>query len=226
MDFVAALLIAVAAFAIFRFFYKPKRGRFKPKFYRSFKKPASQVRFRPSTVEAAGNASANGSTGDAPSQLRHVMSASFTPRRLMSLREYGVFQAAEQFVQQNYRGFRVMAQTSLGELISSDNDLAYRSINSKRVDLLIIDRTGFPVVAIEYQGEGHHQGNAAARDAVKREALRRAGIGFVEIYSDQTPTDIERILADAMRRTISGRTDAQDSSSTPPVSRIPGPQAL
>ncbi|MEP7348782.1 MAG: hypothetical protein ABI668_02385 [Sphingorhabdus sp.] len=31
------------------------------------------------------------------------------------------------------------------------------------------------VHAIEYQGSGHHQGTAAARDAVKKEALRGSG---------------------------------------------------
>jgi len=68
-----------------------------------------------------------------------------------------------------------MAQVSLGEVLSSPDARAYSAINSKRVDLLIVSRSGDPIAAIEYQGHGHYQGTAAARDAVKKEALRKAG---------------------------------------------------
>jgi Protein of unknown function (DUF2726) len=54
-------------------------------------------------------------------------------------------------------------------------------INSKRVDLLIVSRRGEPIVAIEYQGHGHYQGTAAARDAVKKEALRKAGVRYIAV---------------------------------------------
>ena len=51
--------------------------------------------------------------------------------------------------------WRVMAQVSLGEVLSSPNARAYSAINSKRVDLLIVSRSGDPIAAIEYQGHGH-----------------------------------------------------------------------
>ena len=82
-------------------------------------------------------------------------------------------------------GWQVMAQVSLGEILSSKDEDAYLCINSKRVDLLIVDEESRPLHAIEYQGSGHHQGTAAARDAVKKEALRRAGIGYVEVVSGE-----------------------------------------
>jgi hypothetical protein len=92
-------------------------------------------------------------------------------------------------------GHRVMAQTSLGELIrpkatsgtSDERSAAFASINSKRLDFAIIDSDGRLVVAIEYQGSGHFQGNAFMRDAVKREAIRRAGIAYVEVEQDFDP---------------------------------------
>ena len=74
-------------------------------------------------------------------------------------------------------------QTSLGEIIAPSNtsgskaarDLAFRSINSKRLDFPVIDRSGMPALAIECQGYGHYQNRAFMRDAMKREAVRKAG---------------------------------------------------
>lgn len=83
-----------------------------------------------------------------------------------------------------------MAQTSLGEVIAPqstsgfDEELAFRSINSKRLDFLVVDRTGMPALAVEYQGHGHYQNRAFMRDAVKREAVRRAQIPFLEITAE------------------------------------------
>lgn len=42
------------------------------------------------------------------------------------------------------------------------------------------------MLAIKYHGSGHYRGNAAARDAVKKEALHKAGAGYLEfIQSDR-----------------------------------------
>lgn len=63
------------------------------------------------------------------------------------------------------------------------------------MDLLLVDGDCRPRHAVEYQGGGHHQGTAAARDAVKKEALRRAGIGYHEIVAGHsTPTDLRRLV--------------------------------
>ena len=49
--------------------------------------------------------------------------------------------------------------------------------------------------ALEYQGTGHHQGNAAARDAVKKEALRKAGIEYHEVVAGHTtPGELRRLV--------------------------------
>jgi hypothetical protein len=87
--------------------------------------------------------------------------------------------------------WRVMAQVSLGEILRSKDAEAYGCINSKRVDMLIVDENRRPRHAIEYQGKGHYQGTAAARDAVKKEALRKAGIGYHEVVAGKTtPGDL------------------------------------
>jgi len=129
---------------------------------------------------------------DAAEQLRTVMAATFRRQRLMSTDEARVFKAAEAVVQRLDLKWRVMAQVSLGEVLSSSNPAAYAAINSKRVDILLISGSGHPVAAVEYQGSGHYLGTAAARDAVKKEALRRAGVAWIEVTPDH---DIAEHLA-------------------------------
>jgi hypothetical protein len=132
---------------------------------------------------------------DAAEQLRSVMAATFRKRPLLNKAEARVLAAAEQAAQQVGEGWRVMAQVSLGEILASPDEAAFRAINSKRVDLLIIGPAGDPLAAIEYQGNGHHQGTAAARDAVKKEALRRAGIEYIEIKAGDRPAELNWALA-------------------------------
>lgn len=127
---------------------------------------------------------------DGPEQLRIVTDAVFTRKPLMSRAEARVFFAVERAIRAAQLNWRVMAQVSLGEILASSDARAYRAINSKRVDILIITGAGDPVAAVEYQGQGHYQANAAVRDAVKREALRRAGVGFVEIRPDFEDNEI------------------------------------
>jgi hypothetical protein len=84
---------------------------------------------------------------------------------------------------------------SLGEILKCDDKAAYACINSKRVDLLLMDDDCQPRHAIEYHGAGHHQKAAAARDAVKKEALRRAGIGYHEVMAGHTtPSELRRLV--------------------------------
>jgi hypothetical protein len=127
---------------------------------------------------------------DPGQQLNAVMTASFERRRLLNSSEYKVFKIVEDDIAAARRGYRVFAQTSLGEILSSPDDDAFHSINSKRIDILIVDRGGWPAVAVEYQGSGHYQGTAAARDAIKKEALRKAGVRYVEVFTRDTDAQI------------------------------------
>jgi hypothetical protein len=132
---------------------------------------------------------------DAADQLRTVMGAQFTAKRLLNRGESRVFAALEPVVAELAPGWRVMAQVSLGEVLDADSTEAFNTINAKRVDFLLVDGEMKPRHAVEYQGQGHHQGTAAARDAVKKEALRRAGIGFFEVHADDTPAELHRAVA-------------------------------
>ncbi|CAG1003375.1 MAG: DUF2726 domain-containing protein [Rhizobiaceae bacterium] len=132
---------------------------------------------------------------DAASQLRIVMSAHFSPQPLLNRSEARLFRELDRLVLGLKPDWQVMAQVSLGEILRSPQAAAYGCINSKRVDLLIVDEHCQPRHVIEYQGGGHHQGTAAARDAVKKEALRRAGIGYHEIVGgSSTPSDLKRLV--------------------------------
>jgi hypothetical protein len=123
-------------------------------------------------------------------QLDVVMGAAFTKRRVLSPSEYRAFKVIEDEIAAARQGYRVFGQTSLGEVLASDNPEAFRAINSKRVDILIVDRGGWPLMAVEYQGEGHYQSKAAARDAIKKEALRRAGVRYVEVVQTDLDSQI------------------------------------
>lgn len=137
---------------------------------------------------------------DSADQLRDVMSASFTRRKIMNLEEYYVFKVAEEEARSVGVGLRVFAQTSLGEVIASDNKRAHGAINSKRVDILVVSAQGLPLVAVEYQGGGHYQSSAAARDAVKKEALRRAGVEYVEVAERHSSEERRALIRNALIR--------------------------
>ncbi|TJW02514.1 MAG: DUF2726 domain-containing protein [Mesorhizobium sp.] len=132
---------------------------------------------------------------DAADQLRIVMGAHFTIQPLLNKSEARVFRELDNIVISCNPGWQVMAQVSLGEILRSKDADAYRCINSKRVDLLLVNEDCQPRHAIEYQGAAHHQGPAAARDAVKKEALRRAGIGYHEVVAGHTtPSELRRLV--------------------------------
>ncbi|PDT50590.1 MULTISPECIES: DUF2726 domain-containing protein [Sinorhizobium] len=132
---------------------------------------------------------------DAPEQLRIVMGANYVIQPLLNKSEARVFKELDRIVISRNPTWQVMAQVSLGEIIHSEDPLAHRCINSKRVDLLLVDGNCQPRHAIEYQGGAHYQGDAAARDAVKKEALRRAGIGYYEVVAGHTtPAELRQLI--------------------------------
>lgn len=136
---------------------------------------------------------------DPAAQLNTVMNAEFRPKRLMSKSEARTFLQIERLLRAQEAGWRVMAQVSLGEVLTSADAKAFAAINSKRVDMLIIARDGHPLAAVEFQGSGHYLGTAAARDAVKREALRRAGVDFIEVKPDHSDEDLAFEIARLIR---------------------------
>ncbi len=123
-------------------------------------------------------------------QLHAVEAASFQKQRVLNSSEYRVFKIIENEVATFGNGHRVFAQTCLGEILKSSDQDAFHSINSKRADILVIDGGGWPVLAVEYQGQGHYQNTAMTRDAIKKEALRSAGVRYLEVYPADSDEEI------------------------------------
>jgi Protein of unknown function (DUF2726) len=127
-------------------------------------------------------------------QLRAVSRAPFEKQRLMNFSEFQVFRTIEQDVAIKRAGFRLVAQAPLGEILRSQHERGFRAINGKRVDMLIVDRGGWPLLAIEYQGEGHYDDTSDLRDAIKKTALTKAGIAYLEIFP-RDKNDATRLLS-------------------------------
>ncbi len=148
---------------------------------------------------------AAGGTDGAADQLKAVMRAEFRPRALLNRPEAQVFRALDRIVIARNPGWQVMAQVCLGEFLASEDADGYRCINSKRVDFALMDGECRVRHAIEYQGAGHHQGSAAARDAVKKEALRKAGIGYHEVVAGHTtPAELKRLIEKLVPGVVAG----------------------
>jgi hypothetical protein len=124
----------------------------------------------------------------------------FEPQRLLNKSEYKILLVLEAATREIDAGLRVMAQTSMGEIIrpkkgsapDDDCNLAYRSINSKRIDFVVINRFGTPILAVEHQGAGHYHARSFMRDAVKREALRKANVELIEVPSDYEAVELRK----------------------------------
>ena len=192
---IAVLLVgAIAGFALERFMSKRRRQAWQEKNRWRWKRRRggsniASASWVPKPVPAGPK------QPDAADQLRIVMGAHFTIQPLLNKSEARVFKELDRMVISCNPGWQVMAQVSCGEILRSKNADAYGCVNSKRVDLLLVDEDCQPRHAIEYQGEAHHQGTAAARDAVKKEALRRAGIGYHEVVAGHTtPSELRRLV--------------------------------
>jgi len=113
-----------------------------------------------------------------------VQNSSYYKRRLLNGEEYRLFQLLEKWMTEQKTNHRLFAQVSLGEILGSNDDLAYACINSKRSDFLIIDGQSYPALAIEYQGTGHYSPTSDERDYVKQKAFEKAGVGLIEVSDD------------------------------------------
>ena len=140
---------------------------------------------------------------DPAQQLHAIARVEFECTPLLNRQEARLLPLLETTARDLRAGHRVMAQTSLGELIrpkpesasEDDRSAAFASINATRIDFAILDRAGRLAVAVEYQGSGHHQGHAFMRDAVKKEALRRAGVPLIEVEPDFDATHLRRRIS-------------------------------
>jgi len=161
---------------------------------------------------------------DPKAQMAAVSKVGFEVQRLLNKEEAPLLPILETAARGIGKGHRVMAQTSLGEVLrpqkgrKGDNaaqQRAFASINSKRLDFAIIDRFGMIVCAVEYQGTGHYHEKSFMRDAVKREALRKAGVPWLEIRPGYEKNRVINDIRDALGEEWVERRDGVNASSTP-----------
>ena len=112
--------------------------------------------------------------------LQAVRGAPFQAKPLANRLEKAAYQTAVNIVQKRRRNEQVLLQVSLGE---SKDRRAYWAVNSKRVDLLVIDHELRPLVVIEIDGSGHGLSRDIARinDKIKDIVLAAAGIPLIRI---------------------------------------------
>lgn len=160
---------------------------------------------------------------DSAAQLRLVTDASFSSKRLLSDSEARVLEALEIIIADMGQNWRVMAQVNLSEIVASADLAAISAIDDQRVDLLIVSAQQMPIAAVEYQTFGQIREEDAIRDAVKREALRRAGIAYVEVRSNDTPGSLRADIAHLVDRHASAASAAEAASEPQPQAPPPSP---
>lgn len=187
---------------------KSRSGRSGPSRFRTGTKPPLTFPIKTSGARPAAAArrpspAANPAAIPVDQQITAVAKAEFEKQRLLNRSEHRLMLQMEQILPRLAPGHRLMAQTSLAEVIRPKGDpedrawqRAFHAINAKRLDFGIFDRGGFLVCAVEYQGSGHYldENKTFVRDAVKREALRRAGVALIEIDQNFEAEDVESAL--------------------------------
>lgn len=221
---VLAIVLLLAVLFVIRLYVRPRGGWSS---HRHWRRPKGGPRSGPSLQRPFPFPSAT-DVADPAQQMHMISKVGFETVPLLNREEYRVYQVLERTVAERRDGYRLMAQTSLGEIIrpkeglgtNTDRDLAYRSINSKRLDFAIFDRSGRLAVAIEYQGSGHYHAKSFMRDAVKKEALRKAGVPLLEV-----PTDFRsEELVQQVHRALPGHSPASSahhSRTEPTVTAFP-----
>lgn len=131
-----------------------------------------------------------------------VFAPPFERRPLMNQTELRLFKMLRALLP---AGWSVMCQVSYGAFLRNKSYRRYMIINSKRADFVLLDADLNVALVVEYQGKGHFGNSRDSRaraeksDTVKRQALREAGIGLVEL-----PAKFDRdMVAEIVRRLVS-----------------------
>ena len=151
-------------------------------------------------------------------QLRVVTDARFTSQRLLAENIQRVLEALEIIIAELGQDWRVMPQVHLTEFIGSPDKASEAAVRDHRIDLLIVSAQQMPVAAVEYQALGQIHDDAAINDAVKREALRRADVPYIEVRTADTPD----MLREQLRRLVAIQAVTGAPASPRPAARKPG----
>lgn len=143
---------------------------------------------------------------DIANQIKFVSRAELRAVRPVNKEAVRVLYALDEWIAINRPGWRLSFEVAMGAFIKTtfDSDdrmqkAVFSSYNSKRVDFLLIDRFGQPMLAVEYHGTGHElSDDASDRMQVKRLALARAGVPLAEIPAKASKQDILRMIENSL----------------------------
>lgn len=136
-----------------------------------------------------------------------IEACAIEPRPLLNRDEFGLLLRLEVLAASLPNQQRLFSQVSLLEVFHAralNGDpktrlAAFEAYKAFRVDFLVVNRRGYPVLGIEHQGSGHHHGNAAYRDQIKREVFRKAAVPLLEVAADYDWADVEARVREALR---------------------------
>jgi hypothetical protein len=133
--------------------------------------------------------------------LRDVSDARFSAKRLLSDNEAIVLAEVESIIAGIGQAWRVLARVSLAQIVESTSAEAISAIDGQQAALVVVTGDRTPIAVVEYQPLGQVRSEDAVRDAVKREALRRAGVVYIEVRASDQPGDLrDDLLALSVRR--------------------------
>ncbi|GFE97872.1 hypothetical protein DmGdi_29450 [Gluconobacter sp. Gdi] len=141
---------------------------------------------------------------DPQNQLRFIDECSLKAVPPVNREAVRVLYAIDEWIKDMQPDWRFAFEVAMGGFIKTPyapddprQKRAFKSYSGKRVDFLLIDRFGNPVLVVEYNGSGHDlSGDADARMAVKRLALQKAGIPLLEIPERMGKLDILAALSE------------------------------
>lgn len=171
-----------------------------------------------------GQRSPDGASTDGVEKLRIISDAHFMAKRLLSDNEAHVLGEIESIIAEIEQPWRVLGQVGLSRFIAASSADGFAVIDSMYVALLIIDANRDPIAAVEYQASAQDRSENAVRDAVKREAMRRAGISYFEVRTSDRPGTLRNdIMALVQRRVPSEESAAVETpiADQPPAARPP-----
>jgi hypothetical protein len=164
-------------------------------------------------TQARTAAARENSITQAHNQLQAVAAHGFfRKQKIFNHEEYPVFCLIRGLLADPaFKNWHVHGQVCLGEIITtgpattagSSAERAYRSINSKRADMVIIDNFGDPAVLVEYHGGGHwgrDPEKARQKDEIKRIAAEKAGIAYVALYPNMDEARRTQLILVALHR--------------------------
>ncbi|EDE0699061.1 DUF2726 domain-containing protein [Salmonella enterica subsp. enterica serovar Enteritidis] len=127
-------------------------------------------------------------------QLKYIEEAVFSKKNVMNISEGHLYEFLTHMIHKYKYPLRVFPQVSLGEILKTESNAAFFSVNSKRVDFVIAGIDNEPFAVIEYQGAGHYQNNARKRDLIKRISCEKAGIKYFEVPAKYTGNELKPVI--------------------------------